>query len=73
MKLIRIDYENAAHEFWDYLSNDESAPIELKGGDDSITVSDERAAQIEAWCRSAPGFADGPAYARTALLFQDDE
>lgn len=68
---IKFDIENNAEEFWDHVRNAPDAPGELKNlDDDGAVVSEERAAEIEAWARLAPGYADGPEYAEEALLFE---
>ncbi len=72
--LIEIDGENAAHVFWDNDIYMADCPKEIYqelavNGSDRIIVTDARAEQIEAWCRAQPGFSDGPAFARNALIF----
>ena len=60
---IVVDEENNAYDFWMHVAESDDAPGELLTLSDTITVSDERAAEIEAWCEKAPGYATGPEYA----------
>lgn len=69
---IVADEENSAEAFWAYVNASEDAPEELVGLSGEITVSSERAKEIEAWCRNAPGFADCPSHAPTALTFVEE-
>jgi hypothetical protein len=56
MKKVSIDYRNASREFWDRVSNDQSAPAELKFmAGEPVVVSEERAREIESWCRIVCG------------------
>jgi len=48
---IVVDEESNAEEFWEHVRYSSSVPRELVGLSDTITVSDERAAEIEAWCQ----------------------
>ena len=66
---IVVDEESNAEEFWEHVRYSSSVPRELVGLSDTITVSDERAAEIEAWCEKTPGYATGPEYAKYALVF----
>ena len=70
---IVVDEENNAEEFWEHVRYSSSVPHELIALSDTITVSDERAAEIEAWCAKAPGFSDGPTHAPTALIFVEND
>ena len=70
---IVVDEENNAEKFWEHAQSSADTPEELRGFGDSITVSNERAKEIESWCKAAHGFADGPDHAPTALLFVDEE
>lgn len=69
---IVADEENSADAFWEHVDASEDAPEELVGLSGEINVSSERAKEIEAWCRNAPGFADGPSHAPTALIFVEE-
>ena len=68
---ITVDYENNAEEFWRYVQTAPNVPPEIKRLEDfdEITVSAERAAEIESWCHGVLGFADGQAFAQNAILF----
>jgi len=72
MKLIQIDQENNAEDFWDNIYDLRNAgkdvPQEIM---DEAIVSDDRADEIEAWCEGIEGYEDGPDHARTALLFTE--
>ncbi len=69
---ITADEENAAEEFWAAVRTDDNCPECLKDLADSapyVEVSKEDAAAAEEWCENAPGYADGPEHARTAVIF----
>lgn len=70
---IVVDEENNAEEFWEHVRYSSSVPPELIALSDTITVSDERAAEIEAWCEKAPGYATGPEYAKYAIVFVPED
>ena len=70
---IVVDEENNAEEFWEHVRCSSSVPHELIELSDTITVSDERAAEIEAWCEKTPGYADGPEYDKYALVFVPED
>ena len=72
MATIKIDVENNAETFWDFVHGAEDAPQELLRIADEIEVSKHRALEIKAWCDAAPGFSQGPNYARDALMFDFD-
>ena len=74
---VRIypDAENSADEFWGHVANAGDAPSEImrflscNGYSDEEWVTPDRAEYLERWCKSAPGFSDGPEFARDALIF----
>ncbi len=70
---IVVDEENSADEFWAHVAYSADVPKELLGFWDTIVVSDERAAEIEAWCEKAPGYATGPEYAKYAIVFVPED
>jgi len=82
MKYTRIQYdmENNAQIFGQALQD---TPIpeefaEIVDGIDQhmacgIYVEPELAKRFEAWVSALPGFEDGPEYARTAILFYENE
>ena len=70
---IVVDEENNAYDFWMHVAESDDAPGELLTLSDTITVSDERAVEIEAWCEKAPGYATGPEYAKYAVVFVPED
>ena len=75
MKAIEIivDEENSAEEFWAHVNTSGDAPEEVLdiAACNRIEVSADRAAEIRGWCEKAPGFSNGPEYAREALIFSE--
>lgn len=71
---ITPDDENAAVAFWNAVDLDPDAPAELRELREcgAVTVDAARADAIRAWCQAATGYADGPAHAREALLFDEE-
>lgn len=70
---IVVDEENSAEEFWEHVRRTADSPDELHGFWDTVIVSDERAAEIEAWCEKAPGYATGPEYAKWPIGFVPED
>ena len=77
MKRILVDQENSAERFWDEV-NDRAGKgdrIAQRLAEADLTcpllLSDPEADALLAYARQVPGWADGPEYAREALLVQD--
>lgn len=76
--IIKVDLENSAEKFWEHVfaaTEAESCPpaiVALTAGQEWVEVSKEKGEAIKAWCQAAPGFSDGPEYARDALIFEDN-
>ena len=74
--VIDIDWENNAEEWWDAARESSAAPSEMRPlldgstDDDRVTVSAEAFEQIRRWAESLPGWATGPEYAETPLLYR---
>lgn len=71
---IIVDEEFGAESWWDAARERADCPPALRAllhnvSDWEIEVTEEEAAQIEAWCKSIPGWNDGTAYASHPLLF----
>lgn len=77
MKRILVDQENNAERFWDEVQDraerGEKFAVLLSGLDltDILYLGDDEAEELLAYARQVPGWADGPEYAREALLVQD--
>lgn len=70
---ILADEENAAETFFDFVRAADDAPAEIlqiAQDGQQVVVTQHRAGELLAWCESAEGWADGPEYARYALLFE---
>lgn len=70
---VRADEENAAETFFDFARSADDTPdeiLQLAQGGQPVEVTSQRAGELRAWCESAEGWADGPEYARYALLFE---
>ena len=74
--LVSTDWENNAEEWWDAADESGTAPPEMRPlldgstDDDRVTVSAEAYDRIRRWAESLPGWATGPEYAETPLLFR---
>jgi hypothetical protein len=79
MTTIKVDYENNSDGFWQEMTWRPDAPAELKKlatepHEDEITVSEERAREIEAWCRQVPsGYFCEDENAPTPIIFCQGE
>jgi len=82
-KIARIDNEYNAEVFWaEFRTRAEALPhgeeleilcMELMDWEQAYLSSEDAAAELLAFCRAIPGFADGPEYAREAVTFVDTE
>ena len=72
MITVKIDDENAAEEFWHWVQFNEM-PSEWQQifdrlVDEPVTVSPSVGTRFKACVAGIPGWADGPSYAREALI-----
>lgn len=70
---VSVDYEYNPEDWWDAARASADAPAAVQpllepGGPSTIRVAARDAVAIEAWAARLPGYADGPEWARTALL-----
>lgn len=70
--ILAIDYENNAERWWDAVREAADVPADLHplihGTTDRVEVPADRIGALRQWCASLPGWADGPAHARHALV-----
>lgn len=72
---VAVDEENPAETWWDAARASTTVPDAIQpllscAGPGELLLTRREAVEAEAWAASLPGYADGPAHARTALLFQ---
>ena len=79
--LVKIDYENNAEEFWNAFAKEypqlrASDPEVFEvckeiAADREVEIVDAEAIQrFSDFVEALPGYSDGPAFAKTALIFQ---
>jgi len=71
--VVGCDEENAAEKFFDFARQSSDSPeeiLQIAQDGQQVVVTQQRAGELLAWCESADGWADGPEYARYALLFE---
>lgn len=72
--LILVDSKNSGEAFWRHVSSAAGAPAALleiaSGVADEQLVTAQEAQEIEAWCKRALGWSDGPAYAPHPIIFE---
>jgi hypothetical protein len=73
---IQVDFENNAETWWEQARRRVSPPSELEpllhsSVASGVTTPAERRDEVLRWCDGIPGWADGPEYARTALILTE--
>lgn len=66
MPRVQVDHENNAETWWDALREREPALAARLGDSDTLEITADELARLQA----LPGWADGPAHARTALIVE---
>ena len=77
----RVDYEYNAEEFWaEFRTRAEALPVDtelrilcmdLMESDQAHPSSETAAAELLAFCKSIPGYGNGPEYAREAVTIEE--
>jgi len=82
-KVARVDHEYNAEAFWAVFHwRAEALPegtelrilcMDLMDCEQAFPSSETAAAELLAFCKAIPGYADGPEYAREAVTIEDSE